>query len=223
MLKNLSEIAVSLSSQEIGSGVSLTKESKGTQTTTKVKTEPGQKTTKADGSPKDTFELSQDAQNIRQLQRRDAEVRSHEAAHAAAGGQYAGSPRFSYSKGADGRTYATAGEVSIDVAAVPGDPEATLQKANQVKAAALAPASPSSQDMKVAQKAQMMATKARQQMDEEQLPEANRSDSNGDTDIKGPAESSQIEDGPPTAMLEDSAYQAYANSVPEFISVSIYS
>ncbi len=67
---------------------------------------------------------------------------------------------FSYKRGPDGRNYAVAGEVSIDTAPVPGDPQATIRKMRQVKTAALAPASPSSQDLKVASRATAMAAKA---------------------------------------------------------------
>ena len=52
--------------------------------------------------------------------------------------------------GPDGNRYAIGGEVSIDVAPVDGDPEATIAKMEIVKAAALAPAEPSAQDRKVA-------------------------------------------------------------------------
>jgi hypothetical protein len=41
-------------------------------------------------------------------------------------------------------------EVSIDASAVPGDPEATLQKARQIERAADAPGDPSPQDEQVA-------------------------------------------------------------------------
>lgn len=120
----------------------------------KNKLSPGQ-------NQKDSFDLSQEAEEIRMLQLRDREVRAHEAAHAAAGGANAGSPKYTFERGPDGRTYATGGEVSIDISPIPGDPQATLQKAQQVRAAALAPAQPSGQDMKVAQKAQAMAADAR--------------------------------------------------------------
>jgi len=52
------------------------------------------------------------------------------------------------------------GEVSIDTSPEPGDPEATLQKMRRVRAAALAPAYPSSQDLKVASNAASQAAKA---------------------------------------------------------------
>ena len=130
----------------------------------RVQSFPNQKTTKPDGSPRDEVELSREAQEVRKLQLRDREVRAHEAAHAAAGGAYAGSPTYTFERGADGRSYAVGGSVSIDTSPVKGDPQATLQKAEQVRAAALAPAQPSAQDMKVAQKAQTMAAKARLEM-----------------------------------------------------------
>ena len=98
---------------------------------------------------------------IRLLRNRDREVRAHEQAHAAVGGQYAGAPRYEYSKGPDGVLYATSGEVSIDTGKISGDPEATLQKAQKIAAAANAPAEPSSQDRAVAAKARQMAAQAR--------------------------------------------------------------
>ena len=136
----------------------------------RVQSFPGQETTQPDGTPRDEVELSQEAQEIRELQLRDREVRAHEAAHAAAGGAYAGSPAYTFKRGADGHSYAVGGSVSIDISPVKGDPQATLQKAEQVRAAALAPAQPSAQDMKIAQRAQMMASKARIEMVQQHQP-----------------------------------------------------
>lgn len=116
----------------------------------------------------DTLSLSREAEAIRQLQQRDREVRTHEAAHAAVGGRYAGHPTYQFQRGPDGQQYAIGGEVAIDVSKVPGDPEATLQKAEQIRAAALAPAQPSAADMKIAQRAQMMATEARMELAQQQ-------------------------------------------------------
>ncbi|MBT5264121.1 MAG: hypothetical protein HOL85_04770 [Rhodospirillaceae bacterium] len=87
---------------------------------------------------------------VQELKARDREVRAHEAAHAATGGAFAGSPSYSYQSGPDGRQYAVGGEVSIDASPVSGDPDATVRKLSQVQAAALAPADPSSQDRRVA-------------------------------------------------------------------------
>lgn len=138
--------------------------------TSRVQSFPGQETTQPDGTPRDEMELSQEAQEIRELQLRDREVRAHEAAHAAAGGAYAGSPTYTFKRGADGHSYAVGGSVSIDISPVKGDPQATLQKAEQVRSAALAPAQPSAQDLKIAQKAQMMASEARIEMVQQNQP-----------------------------------------------------
>ncbi len=107
---------------------------------------------------------------VEKLKARDQEVRRHEAAHAAAGGQYAGAPTFSYQQGPDGKRYAIGGEVSIDTS--PGStPEETIRKADQIRAAALAPADPSGQDQAVAaaaiqMKAQAQAEKSAQRAEE---------------------------------------------------------
>lgn len=92
----------------------------------------------------------QESKQVEQLKRVDREVRAHEAAHANVGGQLAGAPNLSFKTGPDGKRYAVAGEVSIDTSRVPNNPEATIRKMRQVRSAALAPASPSSQDFKVA-------------------------------------------------------------------------
>ena len=112
-------------------------------------------------SKKGSVQISVEAREIARLETRDREVRTHEAAHAAVGGQYAGSPSLTYTNGPDGRSYATGGEVSISVSAVSGDPLTTLQKAEIVRAAALAPTQPSAQDMRVASRAAAMAAQAR--------------------------------------------------------------
>lgn len=60
--------------------------------------------------------------------------------------------------------YAVAGEVGIDTSAIPGDPQATLRKAQTILRAALAPADPSPQDRQVAAQANAMAQQARLEM-----------------------------------------------------------
>ncbi len=102
----------------------------------------------------DQTELSEEEQSqVEELRERDAEVRAHEAAHAMVGGSFAGSPSYEYQVGPDGKRYAIGGEVSIDTAPIEGDPQATIDKLQQVQAAAMAPAEPSGQDRKVAQQA----------------------------------------------------------------------
>ncbi|HKJ97612.1 MAG TPA: putative metalloprotease CJM1_0395 family protein [Desulfotignum sp.] len=98
---------------------------------------------------------------LAELKKTDTQVRQHEMAHVTAGGGVVTSgARFAYKRGPDGRNYAVAGEVGIDASPVPGDPRATIRKMQQVKAAALAPASPSAQDLKVASRATLLAAKA---------------------------------------------------------------
>lgn len=97
---------------------------------------------------------------VRELATRDRAVRAHEQAHANVGGRYAGSPTYSFQRGPDGQMYAVGGEVSIDIAPVPSDPQATIQKARIVRRAAMAPAQPSAQDRSVAAQATAMEQQA---------------------------------------------------------------
>ncbi|MBP0482730.1 putative metalloprotease CJM1_0395 family protein [Sagittula salina] len=97
---------------------------------------------------------------IAKLKTRDREVRAHEAAHASIGGAHAGSVSYTYQTGPDGKRYAIGGEVPIDVSPVAGDPEATITKMQQIKAAALAPAEPSSADRRIAATAEAARAKA---------------------------------------------------------------
>ncbi|MDU0353244.1 putative metalloprotease CJM1_0395 family protein [Paraglaciecola aquimarina] len=110
-------------------------------------------------------------EQIRELKQRDLEVRAHEQAHASTGGQYSGSPQYEFTKGPDGKNYATSGEVSIDVSKA-STPEETIRKAQQVKAAALAPLEPSPQDLRVANEATQMATEARVEIAAEKAEQA---------------------------------------------------
>lgn len=113
----------------------------------------------------DTLTLSPEAQeHISKLQQRDAEVRSHEQSHIAAGGSHVnGGASYSYQRGPDNKQYAVGGAVSIDTSPVPGNPEATKEKARKVRSAALAPASPSAQDQSVAAAASSMEIQAQQE------------------------------------------------------------
>lgn len=127
---------------------------------------------------------------ISDLKIRHDEVNTHEQAHAAVGGQYASSPSYSYQTGPDGVKYAVSGEVSIDTSPIEGDPEATLKKAQQVKAAALAPAQPSSQDIKVAAEADQMATQARSDILAANSPEASSDSTHEDSSTGSASDSS---------------------------------
>ena len=118
-------------------------------------------------------ELSEEEKRqVAELQARDREVCAHEAAHKAAAGHLArGGAEFEFKNGPDGRRYAVGGEVSIDASKVPGDPQATLEKAQTVRRAATAPAEPSAQDRAVAAQAARMEAEARQELSEKQRSE----------------------------------------------------
>lgn len=98
----------------------------------------------------------QQAQQVRELQSIDRNVKAHEAAHQAAGGGLAGAASFR----PDNQMYATAGEVPIRMQKG-RTPEETIANARQVVAAAMAPADPSPQDYKVAANALKMEFEAR--------------------------------------------------------------
>lgn len=106
----------------------------------------------------------QEQKQIQELKSRDLEVKQHEQAHAAIGGRYAGAPSYSYEKGPDGKQYAVGGEVPIDVSPVSGDPQATVQKMQQVRAAALAPAEPSAADRRIAAEAAQRQVQAQAEL-----------------------------------------------------------
>jgi hypothetical protein len=102
---------------------------------------------------------------VAQLRHTDQRVRAHEQAHLAAAGGYAtGGPSYTFATGPDGLQYAVGGEVSIDVSPISGDPKATIQKEETVRAAAEAPADPSAQDYAVAAEAGQMEIVAQQQL-----------------------------------------------------------
>ena len=147
-------------------------------------------------------------EEIKQLAARDREVRQHEQAHAAVGGPYAGAPRYEYQRGPDGVSYAIGGEVSISTSPINGDPEMTIEKAQIIQRAALAPAEPSTQDRKVAAEAVQMEMEARvelmvlkrdeklqEQKSEDQAMKETGNDSNAVTNVShssGPVIERQI-------------------------------
>lgn len=142
-------------------------------------------------------QFEQDLETIRELAARDREVRAHEQAHQAVGGQYAGGMALTYERGPDGKRYAVAGEVPIDISPIPGNPAATLAKAEQVRRAALAPAEPSAQDRSVAAAAMQLKMEAqielRQEFREELAPEEAESGAEADRDenVSGESDTEQ--------------------------------
>lgn len=97
---------------------------------------------------------------LRELQKADQAVKAHEMAHLAAAGGYAkGGASFSYQRGPDGQNYAVGGEVQVDTGKE-ATPEATIQKMQIVRQAALAPIDPSPQDQRVAAHATLQLSEA---------------------------------------------------------------
>lgn len=123
----------------------------------------------------------QEKQEVAKLKTTDAEVKAHENAHkAAAGGLRTSAPNYEYETGPDGKKYAVAGDVNVSYSQS-SDPEENLKNAQKLKAAALAPAEPSSQDRNVAMKAEREITKARQDIQEEQQNNEKEVDKNINT------------------------------------------
>ncbi len=131
----------------------------------------------------DTLNLSPEAQTqVRELQQRDSEVRTHEQAHISTGGQYVrGGINYTYTRGPDNKQYATGGSVSLDTSPVADDPDATIEKARIVRSAALAPSNPSAQDQSVAAQASAMEANARSEKAQEQNQQGNvdKAETNG--------------------------------------------
>jgi len=130
-------------------------------------------TSKTEGkaAPQVQGQSEQEKKQIEELKTRDREVRAHEQAHvAAAGGLAQGGPTYTYQYGPDGRAYAIGGEVNIDTS--PGrTPEETIDKARQIRAAALAPSDPSDQDRAVAAAAAQLEAQARQELTQQKAEE----------------------------------------------------
>ncbi len=143
---------------------------------------------------------------VESLKQRDQEVRTHEQAHASTGGQYAGSPQYEFQRGPDGQRYAVDGQVSIDISAE-STPEQTIRKMQQVRAAALAPAEPSPQDLQVAAEASRIAFDARNEVAKQRKEELGSEPS---TDIEPPSLDDIVDVSPadiPTRKLEELAVE----------------
>ncbi len=125
---------------------------------------------------------------VQKLKANEQRVRSHELAHQSVGGRYAGAPSYQYTKGPDGKSYISGGEVSIDVSSAK-DPEETLTKMRQVRAAAMAPSDPSPQDQSVAQKASQIETQAQQEIAQKRFTESDGKSSESATTGTKPIES----------------------------------
>ncbi|GAB6075244.1 putative metalloprotease CJM1_0395 family protein [Desulfurobacterium crinifex] len=121
---------------------------------------------------------------VAKLRMIDIKVKAHELAHSTVGGQYAGAPHYQFVLGPDGKLYAVAGDVPIDVS--PEDtPEKTIRKMQQVIAAALAPADPSPQDIQVASIAAKILAEAISELSRSKEEELNGSKKEGSDKNEG--------------------------------------
>lgn len=154
----------------------------------------------------------QERREVEKLRKRDQEVRTHEQAHvAAAGPLYRGGPYYTFRAGPDGKRYAVGGSVKIDTSEG-STPEETIQKAARIRAAALAPADPSSTDQAVAAKASRMEAQARQELAREKAEtqtEANDRTESPDAPGATDAESSAPSPDAPIDAKQRDAARAY--------------
>lgn len=125
---------------------------------------------------KNIGELSSEEQRVvAELQAADTNVRAHEAAHMAAGGGLTSPASYTYERGPDNKMYAVAGEVGISTGEG-NTPQESLNKAQTIRRAALAPADPSPQDLKVAAQAASMEMSARAQIMQEKMAQNMQND-----------------------------------------------
>ncbi len=106
-------------------------------------------------------------------------LRNRAAQLAAGGAAVRGGGSYAYSIGPDGQLYATGVTLSYDTAPVAEDPQATIEKMRQVRAAALASSSPTASDYAAAAAATQVEMQARlelvQQMTEQYLGDGSTS------------------------------------------------
>ena len=127
---------------------------------------------------KNIGELSLEEQRIvTELQAADTNVRAHEAAHMAAGGGLTSPASYTYERGPDNKMYAVAGEVGISTGEG-NTPQESLNKAQTIRRAALAPADPSPQDLKVAAQAASMEMSARAEIMQEKMAQNSQNQNN---------------------------------------------
>lgn len=159
---------------------------------------------------KNIGELSLEEQRmVTELQAADTNVRAHEAAHMAAGGGLTSPASYTYERGPDNKMYAVAGEVGISTGEG-NTPQESLNKAQTIRRAALAPADPSPQDLKVAAQAASMEMSARAQIMQEKMAQ-NSQNSNNSNETSGDAVNSAENSN--VNSVENSAGNSTENSV----------
>ena len=121
---------------------------------------------------------------VAELQAADTNVRAHEAAHMAAGGGLTSPASYTYERGPDNKMYAVAGEVGISTSEG-NTPQESLNKAQTIRRAALAPADPSPQDLKVAAQAASMEMSARAEIMQEKMAQNSQNQNNSNETSAG--------------------------------------
>ena len=162
---------------------------------------------------KNIGELSLEEQRIvTELQAADTNVRAHEAAHMAAGGGLTSPASYTYERGPDNKMYAVAGEVGISTGEG-NTPQESLNKAQTIRRAALAPADPSPQDLKVAAQAASMEMSARAQIMQEKM-EQNSQNPNNSNETSNDAGNSAVNSAENSNVnsVENSAGNSTENS-----------
>jgi hypothetical protein len=119
-----------------------------------------------DDSGKEAEEQAAKAEEA-ELKKIDRETRRHEQAHKAALGSHAaGGIQYQFTTGPRGGQFAVGGSVPVDLSEE-DEGTATVQKAQTIKRAALAPAEPSSADRSVAAQASQLEAQGRGRVEEE--------------------------------------------------------
>lgn len=174
--------------------------------TAKTEPKPGEKTTASGQSVEDPAIQAQ----IAKLKQTEEKVKAHEAAHKAVGGNLASSASYSYTRGPDGQSYITGGEVQIDMSDG-RTPQETISRMQQVIRAALAPADPSGQDRAVAAAAASRMTEAQQEKLQADSPTAEKDP----TQPVDPAKAAAAEAANPTAEQDATTAQTTASQATE--------
>lgn len=182
----------------------------------------------SEAESRSSFELTeQELATLQKLKSRDIEVRTHEQAHQAVGGQYASAPTYEFERGPDGKNYAVSGEVNIQLPSQSDDPEQVIRHADQVVRAALAPAQPSAQDRRVAAQATQSKVEAQQRLREQNQEEIRDPENEEESERSGgdndaiDSDSSTTAARPQFAQFVESANIIPSNIIGEIFSISV--
>ena len=117
--------------------------------------------TSSTNSARDTETKSGDnSAERKQLELSQTSIQRHVESHLAVTTQYSSPPNYQY-RPLDGQLYVVSGDVAFDTSSEPNDPKATLEKAQLISMASMAPTEPLLQDRNASQQAMVMATQAK--------------------------------------------------------------